>query len=238
MNVCIYRIPRGKSIVTPPSACPECDEKIRPWHNIPVVSFLLLKGRCNNCKTKISVRYPLVELLTGFLTVVVYYWFGMNLEGLAALFLLYYLVAVVFIDIDFRIIPDRIILAGLITGVIIHVAGNFMSWKEILVGGLIGSGFLLFTFFLGKLLFKKESVGGGDIKFGFMLGIFLGTQNIIVGLFSSYVFAALIGGGGKILQGRAPTGEIPFGPYLALGSATALFFGDDIAAGYFAWVGF
>lgn len=238
LNVCIYRIPREKSIVSPPSACPGCEEKIRPWQNIPIISFLLLKGRCYNCKIKISVKYPLVELLTGLLTLAVYFWFGLSYEGLAALTLLYHLVAVVYIDIEFRIIPDRIIIAGLLTGGIIHVAGSFMAWSEILIGGLIGSGFLLFTFYLGKLLFKKDSVGGGDIKLGFMLGIFLGTQNIIVGLFSSYIFASLIGGGSKILKGKAPVGEIPFGPYLALGSATALFFGDKITAGYFALIGF
>ena len=113
-----------------------------------------------------------------------------------------------------------------------------MPWQQIVWGAFAGSGFLLVSFFIGKLLFRENGVGGGDIKLGFMLGIYLGFQNILVGMFASFVFAAIIEGSRKALSGRLPAGKIPFGPYIALGSMTGLFFGNDIKEFYFTWAGF
>ncbi len=159
----------------------------------------------------------------------------LNEPGLAAIIFVYVLTAIFFIDLEFRIIPDTIIIAGLLSGITLRLLESIQNWKDMLFGAFLCSGFLLLVSFAGRKLFHKESMGGGDIKLGFMIGIFLGFQNSSVGLFSAYLFAAVFEGGRSLLKGKMPKGEIPCGPYLALGALTGLFWGDDLVDLYKSW---
>ncbi|MFC1730465.1 prepilin peptidase [candidate division KSB1 bacterium] len=241
LNVCIYRLPRGKSLVRPPSSCTHCGSEIRYRDNIPLVSYIILKGRCRDCKNPISIRYPLVELFSGLAAVLAWWWFGTTVLGVSAVLLIYILIPVIFIDIEFQIIPNSIIIFGLGAGITLIVAeltvGGYRSWSDAVLGGIIGAGILVFSALLGRLLFHKPSMGMGDIKLAAVLGLFLGIQNIIVSIFLSFVYALVIGGGLMIVRGNRPAGVISFGPYLALGSLTGLFFGDIITYYYYVWIG-
>ncbi len=209
LNVCIYRIPRNISVIFPfHSLCPDCGGKICAVDNIPLLSFFILKGRCRSCNEKISLRYPLVEAITGGMTLWVFWWTGLNEPGLAAIIFVYVLTAIFFIDLEFRIIPDTIIIAGLLSGITLRLLESIQNWKDMLFGAFLCSGFLLLVSFAGRKLFHKESMGGGDIKLGFMIGIFLGFQNSSVDLFSAYMFAAVFEGGRSLLKGKMPKGEI------------------------------
>ncbi len=237
LNVCIYRLPQKLSIISPPSFCPQCDRKIKPLENIPIISYIFLRGKCRGCSSKISIRYPIIEFISGTLTLFVIIDSGYTLTSAAALIFIYIGITVFFIDIDHGIIPDPIVILGVAAVLIIQLTGRHLGWVDFISGAAAGAGFLIFTALVGKFMFKKESMGGGDIKFSFMMGLFLGPQNTVVGLFASFIFAAFIGITLKIIHGDKPAGEIPFGPYLVMGSLTALFYGDIIADIYLTWVG-
>ncbi|MFC1553758.1 prepilin peptidase [candidate division KSB1 bacterium] len=237
LNVCIYRIPRKKSLISPPSFCINCDSKIKFRDNIPVLSYLLLNGKCRNCKEKISRRYPLVELFSGLLTLLIYVKFGNSIDSLIAVLLIYISLIIIYIDLEFLIIPNSLIIIGIAFIFIIQAVFHHYAWLDFLIAGLIGGGFLIFTAALGKILFRKNSLGIGDIKYGVLLGLFLGIQNIVVGLSAAFVIAALISGGGSILSGKKPVGKIPFGPFLSIGAMVSIFFGNEISEIYINWVG-
>jgi len=241
LNVCIFRLPRKKSILFPPSSCTFCGNHIRYRDNIPVVSYILLKGKCRDCGDSISIRYPLVELLCGILTLAAWLWFGYSYQTIGVIVLTYILIPVVLIDLEFHIIPNSIIATGLLAGLLIQAfsvfSEDYLSWLSFLFGGIIGAGLLLFASIIGKVLFKKESMGMGDIKLALVLGWFLGVQNILVGMFLSFIFAAIIGGGLLLIKGNKPVGVIPFAPYLGLGALTGMYFGDFLSNAYLEWIG-
>lgn len=240
LNVCIYRMPRNLSIVFPSSRCTACNSEIRAWDNIPVISYLLLGGRCRNCKAKISLRYPLVEALNAFLYAAVVWRYGIGWNSVVYAVLCSALVVITFIDLEFQIIPDRITLAGIPLGL---VTGSFLlpdpfmraellGYRASLIGAL--GGFLLF-FLVAELsyrLLKQEGMGGGDIKMMAMVGALTGWKSVLLTTFLGSLAGSLIGVFLMILKGRGRKTKIPFGPFLALGALITLFFGQEILLWY------
>ena len=240
LNVCIYRIPRGLSIVWPSSQCPSCSRPIRAWDNIPILSFLVLGGKCRNCKATIPFRYPLVETLNAFFFVFLFWRFGPEWDFLVYAVFCSALIVITFIDLDFQIIPDRITLPGIPLGLL---AGSLLlpdpflraeplGWKGSLIGALSGFLFYYFVAVAGEKVFRKEAMGGGDIKMMAMVGGFLGWKGIILTTFLGSLFGSVIGIFMIIFRGRERGSLIPFGPFLALGAVVSLFFGQEIIFWY------
>jgi len=229
LNVCIYRIPEGKSLFLPGSHCPKCDKRIRFYDNIPVLSFIFLRGRCRSCGAKISIQYPLVELLTAFLFLVAYLWQGLGLGFVWAVVLGCLLVIVFFVDLKHRIIPDVITLPGIVIGLTFAFISPQIRVLDSILGLLIGGGVLYLLAIIGELLFKKESMGGGDIKLAAMLGAFLGWQKVFLIFFLSALLGSIVGILAIYLSSRIKKHRtIPFGPFLALASFAALFWGEGL----------
>lgn len=236
LNVCIYRIPRGISISSPRSFCPHCSKPVRVFQNIPVFSYLALKGKCVSCKAPISLRYPAVEVLTALITSATLAHF-FSLEGVAFLILFYVLIIIAFIDLEHLIIPDALLVVCLgAWSLLIFKDPSWLRFYEAIVGSVAFGGFLYLARQLGKLLFKKESLGFGDIKLGFVLGMFLGWQLVVVSLYCAFFLAALVAVVGLISK-RLKFGQmIPFGPFIILGSVTAVFFGKNVLLLFNWWV--
>jgi len=221
------------SLSYPPSTCPNCNTKIKPWHNIPLISyFLLLRGKCHNCKSPISIRYPIVELVTGLLSLLTIYLLGFSAAGLLALLLLWTLVALTVIDIDTYLLPDSLTLPLLWLGLIINSFGVFTDLSNALWGAILGYGSLWSVFWLFKLLTGKEGMGYGDFKLLAALGAWMGWQLLpVIILLSSFV-GAIIGIAGIIILGRDKNIPIPFGPYLAIAGWIAFLWGQNIIKYY------
>jgi leader peptidase (prepilin peptidase)/N-methyltransferase len=232
-NVCIYRIPKKKSILFPNSFCPQCGKRIRFYDNIPILSYLILRGRCRDCKTKIPLQYPLVEFLTAALLTLAYLRFGLSWDFAARGILIIVMILTFFIDLKHRIIPDTLTLPGVALGFLMSFLVSSPSVLNSLLGIAVGGGMFYLAAVLGELLFKKESMGGGDIKLAMMLGAFLGWQNILLILLISSFLGSLIGGLALLFSKDVKqTRTIPFGPFLALGAIVAMFLGDSIISAY------
>ena len=215
LNVCICRIPKDESIVSPPSHCPVCSYQIRWYDNIPVVSYILLRGKCRGCGAHISLQYPLVELLNGTLTLLLFLRFGPTL-AFAALFLLCSsLVVVTFIDIEHQIIPDEISLSGIVIGFVLSFFLKGHSWLNSLLGILLGGGTLLLVAYAYQRLTGKDGMGGGDIKLLAMMGAYLGWKSVPFIIFASSLVGSLVGISIMLFQKKDSKLAIPFGPYLA-----------------------
>jgi leader peptidase (prepilin peptidase)/N-methyltransferase len=217
------------SLSYPPSTCPKCNTKIKPWHNIPVISyFFLLKGKCHNCSNPISIRYPIIELVTALLSVLTIYLLGFTGAGLLALLLLWTLISLTMIDIDTYLLPDNLTLSLLWLGLIINSFGVFTDLPSALWGAIVGYGSLWSVFWLFKLITGKEGMGYGDFKLLAALGAWMGWQFIpLIIILSSFV-GALIGIAGIIILGRDKNIPIPFGPYLAIAGWIAFLWGDQL----------
>jgi leader peptidase (prepilin peptidase)/N-methyltransferase len=236
LNVCIYRIARDESVVWPASHCPQCGTPIKPWDNIPVISYLILKGKCRNCSEPISVRYPVVELLSGLLAVSLLYRFGPT-----APFLIYYLWACVlliitFIDLDIQIIPDRLSLGGIVAGLLV-VYWLPVTYKDAVFGLILGGGLLLAIIYGYYFLTKKEGMGGGDVKLLAMIGVFTGWQGVLFTVFASSLMGTIVGIPWGLLKKGTLKAAIPFGPFLALGALIYVFWGQQIIDWYFGFLG-
>lgn len=232
-NVCIYRIPQRKSILLPSSFCPKCEAKIHVYDNIPILSYILLRGKCRACKAKISFQYPLVEFLTSALLVLAYLRFGLTWDFAARGILILLMILTFFIDLKHKIIPDVLTFPGIILGFILSFAVKSPSVLNSLLGIAVGGTMFYLAAVLGELLFKKESMGGGDIKLAMMLGAFLGWKNILLVLFLSAFLGSLIGGIALFFSKDVKeTRTIPFGPFLALGAVIAMFVGDAMISAY------
>lgn len=228
LNVCIYRIPAGRSIVTPPSHCPRCGTRLAPRDLVPLFSYIFLKGKCRYCGARISLQYPAVELLTGMLFLAAAWRFGPSPHALGAVVLFSLLISVSVIDIHHRIIPNGIVLAGLFFGILL----NFHSLNAVyngLLGFFLGGGILL----LVALAFRG-GMGGGDIKLAAMMGVYLGWQHILLTLFLSFLFGSIIGMGMVFIRGKTLKDAIPFGPFLAAGGIVSTLWGDTIISWYLA----
>ncbi len=242
LNVCIVRMPIEKSIVTPGSHCVHCKKPIVWSDNIPVLSYLILGGRCRACRAKISPRYAVVELLTGLLFYIFYRRFGLSPVLLPYLVMLGGLIVSTFIDFEYRIIPDEISVGGMVVGLIfslfipsLHVHGvdpqapwywaHLKSLGYSLVGVLVGGGTIYAMGVLGDFLFKKESMGGGDVKLLAMVGAFIGWKFALLAFFMAPFFGGIYGVIEKI---RIKESTIAYGPFLALSALICLFWGDQI----------
>ncbi|MCP3177415.1 prepilin peptidase [Desulfuromonas sp. KJ2020] len=232
LNVCIYRVPAGESVISPPSRCPKCDAGIRWYQNIPVLSWFFLRGRCASCKAPISGRYPAVEALTGGLFVLVLWTFEFQAATLVYWIFVSALVVITFIDLDHQIIPDVISLPGIPVGFVCSFFVPWLSWTDSLLGILIGGGSLYLVAFLYELLTKKEGMGGGDIKLLAMIGAFLGWKAVFPVIFFSSLLGTLVGVPVMLAQKADSRLAIPFGPFLALGSLIYLFWGYAIISWY------
>ena len=233
LTVCVYRVPRELSIVSPRSACLGCHQTI-PWYdNIPLLSFFLLRGRCRHCQTSILPRYPIIELSNGLGYVAILWRFGWGWESVVYAIFFSALLTITWIDWDHQIIPDVISLPGIILGIVVASTVLPTGFMNSIIGVLVGGGVLLFMAWISPFLFGKEGLGGGDIKLLAMVGAFLGWKAALATLMLASIVGAVIGIvllAFKILK----RGQyIPFGPYLALGAVLALFFGADMMNWYF-----
>lgn len=248
-NVCIWRMPRGEEVVRTPSHCPGCGAAIRWFDNIPVLSYLALGGRCRSCRRPIGWRYPAVELISGVLFLALYLNYGMEPRLAVALMLGWSLLVISSIDLGHYIIPDAVTLPGLAIGLLaagLATAGLPLSIDpmaggryelppifESLAGAVLGGGFLLLASWAGKLAFKQEAMGGGDVKLAAMIGAFLGWKALVFALFAAFL-AGSLAGLALILAGsiKAKRAVVPFGPFLALGALAAIFLARPAIAWY------
>lgn len=233
LNVLIYRLPRKLGFVNGRSFCPKCEAPIAFYDNIPVLSWLILRGKCRKCKAKISFRYPAVELLNGFSWLFFFWQHGLDAEFFIYSYLASVLIVIFFVDIDYQIIPDIITLPGMVLGLgVAFLPGGLNIWQA-LIGLVVGGGALYVVAMLGDWLFKKDSMGGGDIKMAAMLGAFLGWQKIILIFFGSafigmIVSIILMSVSKKIRENRV----IPFGPFIAVAAVVAILYGEKIITFY------
>ncbi|MEX1377337.1 MAG: prepilin peptidase [Eubacteriales bacterium] len=249
LNVCIYRIPNEKSIISPPSSCTTCNTRIKWYDLIPVLSYLILRGKCRSCGEKISPRYMLIELLTGILFLLCFLVFGLSWQFLAYIILTSILIGITFIDIDFQIIPDSFMIFGLIVGVAFVIAGVVPSgedtfWGNIitgLIGMACGAGPLIIINLFSLAILKRDGIGGGDIKLMGVVGLFIGMKNILLAM----VLGIIVAGVYSLIYMRKVRSdeteeeseesgmhEIPFGPFLALGCFVSMLFGQQILDWY------
>jgi leader peptidase (prepilin peptidase)/N-methyltransferase len=233
LNVCIYRIPRKETVVYNSSHCIKCSHKLAVKDLIPVFSYIFLKGRCRYCGKKIPIRYFLVELITAFSMLLLFYKYGLNLEFLKYSVIILTLIVIAFIDLEHQIIPNRLVLFIFIWAVLWHVFIPKISWINSLLGALLGGG-LLFVL----AVVSRGGMGGGDIKLMFAAGFFLGLKNTVLALFIGFLSGAVIGVGLIFLSIKNRREPIAFGPFLSLGIITALIWGENIIKIYSKIVGF
>jgi len=226
-NVCIHRLPRQQSLVFPASHCPSCQQQLHPWHNIPLLSYLALRGRCAFCSTAISVRYPLVEGLGGLLYVFLYHQFGFSVHSIVFILLTTALLIVSFIDLQHKIIPDVITLPGIIAGVVASWLLTPVGVVSSIIGVVLGGG----LFFLIAVI-SRGGMGGGDIKLIAMIGAFLGWQAVLMTIFLGAFTGAMAGLGLMLLGKKGRKDMVPFGPFLALGTLLAMVWGQDMLHWY------
>ncbi|OJZ17263.1 MAG: prepilin peptidase [Thiobacillus sp. 65-29] len=256
LNVVIHRLPkmmeaewqaqcaelRGETVPeiprynlwTPRSACPHCGHAITALENIPVLSWLWLRGRCSGCGAPISVRYPLVELLTAALSAAVAWKWGASVETAGALLLVWTLVALAFIDLDTTLLPDSLTLPLVWLGLLFNLGGHFASLPDAVIGAIAGYLVLWSVYWLFKLVTGKEGMGFGDFKLLAALGAWLGWQLLPITILLSSVVGAAVGIAMILLIKHDRRVPIPFGPYLAGGGVVALFFGADLTRAYLA----
>ncbi|OPZ92966.1 MAG: Type 4 prepilin-like proteins leader peptide-processing enzyme [Firmicutes bacterium ADurb.Bin419] len=241
LNVCIYRIPKVESIAYPPSHCGSCGKRLKAVDLVPIFSWLFLKGKCRYCRSKISPRYAMVEALTGLTFLLLFNKYGVSVDFLASAFLMSILIAVFFIDIDHRIIPDELVVTGLVAGALVFIYNALFpmkimgggQWWEPLLGMFVGSVTLMVVGLIGMLIYKTDdAMGGGDIKIFAPIGIFLGWKMTFVALLISIVLAGLISLVLVIIRVKDRKSTIPFGPFIVMGTLITYLYGWDILKWY------
>ena len=240
LNVIVYRLPLKMSVVTPPSSCPACKNRLGFFELIPLLGFFLLRGRCRHCGVKISVRYPLVELLTALLFLIVFYHFGFSFQALFFLILLYILFAITLIDFEHRIVPNSLVAAGISCAVIFHLPAIVNYFIQIpgsllltttpldaLAGMLVGAGLMLII-----ILASRGGMGAGDMKLLGMIGLFVGLRGVAVVMLVGFIFGALVGIFLMIIGRAKRKDALPFAPYLALATVVEVFWGQALWSWY------
>jgi len=232
LNVCVYRIPRSLSIVFPGSQCPNCKTHIAFYDNIPILSYLILKGKCRHCHAHISIKYPLVEAMNAVLYLGIFLKFGLSFTTLVYFIFVSILIVVSFIDFGFRIIPDGLSFSGIVLGFLSSLFILQITWLQSLLGILIGGGLLLAVALTYEKITHKEGMGGGDVKLLAMIGAFTGWQGIpFVILVSSFV-GAIVGIIFIILTKKDTKFAIPFGPFLSFAAILYIFLGPKLIRWY------
>jgi leader peptidase (prepilin peptidase)/N-methyltransferase len=228
LNVCVYRWPEGQSVVSPPSRCPACGTRIRWRDNIPVLGWILLRGRCRECGARISVQYPLIELVTASLWVAAAARHGLSWQTLASAVFFTLLLGIALTDARTYIIPDEFTLGGLVIGLALSFAPGGIEPLRAVFGAALGFGLLWVVAVLGEAVFRKPAMGGGDIKMMAMVGAFLGPLGVLLTVFLGALFGSLIFGPISLKTGKL----VPFGIFLALGAAIAEPWGQAIIDWY------
>jgi len=232
LNVCIYRLPKEESIIWPGSHCPHCKKPIKIYDNIPLVSYLLLRGKCRYCKESISTQYFLVEGVTALSSLFLIIKFGLSLSYLIYFAFVAALIVIAVIDLYHQIIPDIISLPGIGVGLLASIIIPEITFFDSLIGILFGGGSLFIVATLYQWLFKREGMGGGDIKLLAMIGAFLGWKAVILTILLSSLIGSITGITIMVLKGKDFKYAIPFGPFLSLGAVIALFYQNEIIFWY------
>ncbi|MCM8711507.1 prepilin peptidase [Clostridium sp. SYSU_GA19001] len=224
LNVCIYRIPKGESIINPPSRCGNCKTRLKALDLIPVFSFLFLKGKCRYCKEKISLRYPFIELITGVLITAVYIEYGLNITFIKYSVLILFLIVIGMIDFDTTDVYFKTTLSGIITGIafLLYIYFSGQSITAYILGAVLGGGVI------SLIILITRGMGWGDAEICVLCGLFLGFRLTLVMLFAAFVFGGIIGILLIIFKIKSRKDYIPFGPFLALGAVTAIFIGERV----------
>lgn len=220
------------NLLLPTSTCPHCQHKIRFWENIPVVSYLFLRGRCSQCQTAISVRYPIIELSAGLLALLSAVVYGPGAPALLVCVFLWTLLAMSMIDVDHQLLPDSLTLPLMWLGLLVNTTGMFASLESAVLGAVAGYLSLWSVYWLFKLATGKEGMGYGDFKLLAALGAWMGWQYLPLIILLSSLVGAVVGIGMVVIRGRDRNIPIPFGPYLAAAGILALFYGDHLIEGY------
>ncbi len=238
LNVCIYRLPAGVSIVFPGSRCPYCEHPIRAYDNVPILGWLLLRGRCRHCKHPIALRYPMVELLTGLTALACLLRFGPKPPALVYFLFCAALIVVAFIDIDHQIIPNAISLPGIPIGLGLSFFLPQLRFVDAVLGALVGGGSLYLVAWLYSLIKGLDGMGGGDIKLLAMIGTFVGWKGVIFTIFIGSV-TGTAAGVAQMVARRKLNGKlrIPFGPFLAIGAMAYVFYGRELILWYLRFLG-
>ncbi|HTN42574.1 MAG TPA: prepilin peptidase [Nitrospiria bacterium] len=223
LNVCIHRLPRNESLITPSSRCPSCQHPVRWWDNIPVVSFLILGGRCRDCGRSISWRYPVIEFVNGIAYVLLVWRFGIGGPAFVYGVLFSALLVITFIDLDHQIIPDRITLPGMVVGLVASAVILPIGIWDAVIGLLLGG-----ALFYGVAVASGGGMGGGDIKLIAMIGAFLGWKEALLTIFIGALAGSAIGLFLMAFKGKSRKYPVPFGPFLSLGAVISLFAGQAI----------
>lgn len=230
--------PATLNLILPNSSCPHCSHELKPWENIPVISFLFLRGKCSSCKAPISMRYPMVELSCGFLSAFIAWHFGFTWQAGAMLLLTWGLLAMSLIDVDHQLLPDSLVLPLLWLGLIANSFGLFTSLEDALWGAIAGYLSLWSVYWLFKLVTGKEGMGYGDFKLLAMLGAWGGWQILPLTILLSSLVGAVLGLIMLRLRNAETSTPIPFGPYLAIAGWIALLWGEQITSSYLQIAGF
>jgi len=229
LNVVILRLPKeGASIVFPASHCPRCQHPLAWYENIPLFSFVALRGRCRSCRVAISWQYPLVELAMAILSVLVVYRFGLRLESLFYFLFCAALLVIIFIDIHHQIIPDQISLPGIVIGFVGSFFVHTVTWQQSGLGILLGGGLLYAIAYGYYAMTGRDGMGGGDIKLLAMIGAFLGWQSLLFVVLASSMGGSVVGVVAMLKQKKGGLTRIPFGPFLALAALAYLFLQEQI----------
>lgn len=247
VNVLIYRIPEGKSIVSPPSSCTTCGNRLTTIDLVPVFSYVFLKGKCRHCGDKISPRYPLIELLTAVVFTILFIKYGFTVPFFAFAYLMMILIAVFFIDIDHRIIPNGLVLAGLAGGLVFFIYNCISPMPEIfgdskwwtpLVGLFPGSGFLLLVAILGALIYRTEdAMGMGDVKLMAPIGLFLGWKLCITALAASILLGGVLSMVLILLRIKKRKDTVAFGPFIVIGAFATIMWGWELVHWFYGYMG-
>ena len=241
LNVVAYRIPAKLSLNYPPSRCPQCFHKLGKTENVPIFGWLWLSGKCRWCKTSISPRYPIIETITALLFLLIFTKFGLTFETCGYWVFISWLLALSLIDIDTMTLPNKLTQSGLILGLIFQVINGWinnsisglahnLAWA--IVAMVIGIWSLDIIGFIGTIIFKKEAMGGGDPKLLAMIGVWIGWKALLVSLFLACSFGTIFGLSGILLTNLGKFQKIPFGPFLALGALSSVFWSDIIINTY------
>jgi len=229
LNVVILRLPDDdKSIAFPASHCPKCLSPLHWYENIPILSYLFLRGKCGHCKTPISAQYPVVELLTGLLAAALLHVFGPSLAACCYFVFAAALVVIIFIDIHHQIIPDLISLPGIVLGFLFSFINPLVTWQQSLIGLLAGGGILYIIALVYMIVRKADGMGGGDIKLLAMIGAWLGWKSLFFVIFAASLTGSVIGIMAMARQKKGGATRIAFGPFLSLGALCYLFFSEQI----------
>lgn len=228
LNVCILRLPKEQSLVSPPSTCPQCGQRIAWYDNIPLVSWIVLRGKCRRCGNPISAQYPLIEALVGALWLGAYLMYGISVHALAGALFCTILLGIGITDARHYLIPDEFTWGGLGLGLALSLVGGWQGFLQAVIGAAVGFGLLYAVGVAGRWLFKEEAMGGGDIKMMAMVGSFVGWKGVLLTIFAGALLGTLIFVPLSLRKKRL----VPFGVFLAVGAAVAFVWGDAIIEWY------